>query len=65
MLVPFWLLIALTPDPGVPSQSHLLPLELYFVSVAVGATLLGVGVVSIYRVRRDLDRSLGSGRPRW
>ena len=56
VLVPFWLLIALTPDSGVPSQSHVLPLELYFACVALGAVLLGIGIVSMARVSRELDR---------
>jgi hypothetical protein len=54
VVVPAFLLIALTPMPGVPSQSHLLPLELYFACFAVGVSLLAWAVVALARLRRTL-----------
>jgi hypothetical protein len=52
VLIPFWVLVALTPDPGVPSQSHLLPFELFLVGLAVGVGFLAAGIVTMTRVRR-------------
>jgi hypothetical protein len=61
-VVPFWLLIALTPDPGVPSQSHILPFELVLTCVGVAAFSFAAGILFVSRVRREVDRPRTSER---
>ena len=55
VIVPTWLLILLTPYPGVPSPLHVLPLELYYVCFGAGVVVIALGVVNMARVERALE----------
>jgi hypothetical protein len=63
VIVPFFLLVTLTADPGMPSESHVIPLELYYASVAIGAVCFAAGITLVVRVRRVLDRRREPERP--
>jgi hypothetical protein len=63
VIAPAGILILLTPAPGRPSQSHLLPFELYVVCFAAGVVAVGSAVATLSRVRRTLSRARDRGAP--
>lgn len=56
VIVPAVFLMVFTPDPGVPSSSHVLPLELYFACFGSGVVAMAAATANLARLRRTLNQ---------
>ena len=63
VIVPAIVLVAVVPNPGVPSASHVLPLELYVVCFGVGCGVIAAGYRSLLGVHRLVDLYHGRAGP--